>query len=217
MNFANKREFVAFQQQLRCRISGPIIYLHGYVTNCRFTDGTKELAIKISTSAPLSKRKKERRRINMETRLLQFIHRPYRLFLPRGKGSLFERPIFLVNFYFKITGRPDPPHNCSVVNLTQSWLLVKCLRGFDGGLPQEFICQVAREWNDKVISNITSKSQPEFRVTGLEARTSYAVVIYSANVKGKSKENVLLRITTLPNVTEQSRRSMGSYLSGNKT
>lgn len=108
------------------------------------------------------------------------------------------------------TGRPDPPHNCTVANLTQSWLHVKCSRAFDGGLPQEFICEVRREWNDdKVIANITGKTAPEFRVTGLEARTSYSIVIYSANVKGKSKENVLLSATTLPNVTTQSRRSVG--------
>ncbi|XKL62808.1 hypothetical protein PGB90_002641 [Kerria lacca] len=114
-------------------------------------------------------------------------------------------------FHIVSAGKPDPPHNCSVANLTQSWLYVKCLRGFDGGLPQEFICEVIQEWNDKVISNITSKTQPEFRLTGLEARTSYRIVIYATNVKGKSKENVLLSITTLPNVTSQSRRSVSGY------
>lgn len=98
-----------------------------------------------------------------------------------------------------------------MVNVTQSWLYVKCLRGFDGGLPQEFICEVSQEWNDKVISNITSKTQPEFRLTGLEARTSYRIVIYATNVKGRSKESVLLNISTLPNVTSQSRRIVGEY------
>jgi hypothetical protein len=108
-------------------------------------------------------------------------------------------------------GRPDPPHNCTVVNLTQSWLFIKCLRGFDGGLPQDFICEVLQEWNDKIISNITSKMQPEFRLTGLEARTSYNIVIYANNVKGRSKESVSFKVTTLPNVTLQSRRTIGEY------
>lgn len=109
-------------------------------------------------------------------------------------------------FHVVSAGRPDRPRNCTVVNVTQSWLYVKCLRGFDGGLPQEFICEVSQEWNDKVISNITSKTQPEFRLTGLEAQTSYRIVIYATNVKGRSKESVVLNISTLPNVTSQSRR-----------
>lgn len=97
-----------------------------------------------------------------------------------------------------------------MVNKTESWLYVKCLRGFDGGLPQEFICEVTQEWNDKVISNITSKTQPEFRITGLEHRTAYRIVIYAANVKGKSKENVLLNVTTAPEAKTQRRRSIGN-------
>ncbi|KAL6977958.1 hypothetical protein U1Q18_051864 [Sarracenia purpurea var. burkii] len=109
-------------------------------------------------------------------------------------------------------GKPDPPHNCSVVNKTESWLYVKCLRGFDGGLPQEFICEVTQEWNDKVISNITSKTEPEFRITGLEHRTAYRVVIYAANVKGKSKEYVLLNVTTAPEAKTQRRRSTGEFI-----
>ncbi|XP_065214217.1 nephrin-like isoform X2 [Planococcus citri] len=110
-------------------------------------------------------------------------------------------------FHVVSAGKPDPPHNCSVVNKTESWLYVKCLRGFDGGLPQEFICEVTQEWNDKVISNITSKTEPEFRITGLEHRTAYRVVIYAANVKGKSKEYILLNVTTAPEAKTQRRRS----------
>ncbi len=108
-----------------------------------------------------------------------------------------------------IAGRPDSPHNCSAVNLTQSSLCIKCLRGFDGGLPQEFICKVTQEGDDKVISNATSKTQPEFCLPGLKAGTSYRIVIYATNVKGRSKENVSLNVTTLPNTTSPSKISAG--------
>ena len=54
--------------------------------------------------------------------------------------------------------------------------------------------------------------QPEFQLTGLEARTSYNIVIYSSNVKGRSKESVSFRVITLPNLTLQSRRIIGNVL-----
>lgn len=126
--------------------------------------------------------------------------------------TLFPPFFFLrtnVPFFF-LSGKPDSPHNCTVVNLTQSWLFIKCVRGFDGGLPQDFICEVVQEWNDKVISNVTSKMEPEFRLTGLEAKTTYNIVIYATNIKGRSKEKAVLRVQTLPNVTLQSRQIVGS-------
>lgn len=147
------------------------------------------------------------------TAIFSFYLREFYTRVPPRPPSPYIFLEHFVNSYFVeiYLGRPDSPHNCTVVNVTQSWLYVKCLRGFDGGLPQEFICEVTQEWNDKVISNITSKTQPEFRLTGLEARTSYRIVIYASNVKGKSKESVSLSATTLPNVTSQSRRTVGEY------
>lgn len=42
-----------------------------------------------------------------------------------------------------VLGKPDPPHNCRVFDVTISSLQVNCLAGDDGGLTQQFILQVS--------------------------------------------------------------------------
>jgi len=40
-------------------------------------------------------------------------------------------------------GKPDPLHNCSIVNRTNDSLEVECTEGFDGGQPQNFLLEVS--------------------------------------------------------------------------
>lgn len=110
-------------------------------------------------------------------------------------------------------GRPDSPYNCSIENKTQNSIHVKCWKGFDGGLPQEFISEIRNAKDDKMISNVTSQLHPEFVVNGLEARTTYHIVVYSENVKGRSRKRVDLNVTTLPvSSLLQHRRIGGKYM-----
>ncbi|XP_063864675.1 LOW QUALITY PROTEIN: hemicentin-2-like [Scylla paramamosain] len=45
-------------------------------------------------------------------------------------------------FHIVAAGKPNPPHNCRVFDVTISSLQVTCLPGDDGGLSQEFLLQV---------------------------------------------------------------------------
>ncbi|XP_011863326.1 PREDICTED: nephrin-like isoform X6 [Vollenhovia emeryi] len=98
-------------------------------------------------------------------------------------------------------GRPDTPHNCSLLNQTTDSIYVECIEGFDGGLPQKFTMQVDREAGSgksggpTTIYNQTSKV-PVFSVSNLDPGSNYEVSIYATNAKGRS-ETVHFRATTL--------------------
>lgn len=47
-------------------------------------------------------------------------------------------------------GKPDPLHNCSIVNRTNDSLEVECTEGFDGGQPQYFLLEVSKNSKDFV-------------------------------------------------------------------
>ncbi|XP_032676462.1 nephrin-like isoform X6 [Odontomachus brunneus] len=127
-------------------------------------------------------------------------------------------------------GRPDTPHNCSLLNQTTDSIYVECIEGFDGGLPQKFTMQVDREIgpgksggssatagaaaaaassSTTTVYNQTSKL-PTFSVNNLDPGSTYEVSIYSTNAKGRS-ETVHFRATTL-NLPE--RRTVMLSLSG---
>lgn len=97
-----------------------------------------------------------------------------------------------------VPGRPDTPHNCSLLNQTTDSIYVECIEGFDGGLPQKFTMQVDREAGKSgaaTVYNQTSKV-PTFSVNNLDPGSTYEVSIYSTNAKGRS-ETVHFRATTL--------------------
>ena len=66
------------------------------------------------------------------------------------------------NFYL-ISGPPDPPTNCSVLNQTTDSLEVQCLPGFNGGLQQSFLLEVTDIQTKVLLANATDKI-PEFTV-----------------------------------------------------
>ncbi|KAK8748635.1 hypothetical protein OTU49_015907, partial [Cherax quadricarinatus] len=45
-------------------------------------------------------------------------------------------------FHVFPAGKPDPVHNCSMYNLSVEVVHVRCVAGFDGGLPQTFILEL---------------------------------------------------------------------------
>ncbi|XP_020707094.2 protein turtle homolog A-like isoform X3 [Athalia rosae] len=110
-------------------------------------------------------------------------------------------------------GRPDNPHNCSVLNQTTDSLHVECSEGFDGGLPQEFTLEMDLEVANDVLKagslvyNYTSKT-PIFSVGGLDPGSTYHVTLFASNSKGRS-DRVRLKATTL-NLPE--RRTAGERL-----
>ena len=78
-------------------------------------------------------------------------------------------------FHLIPAGKPDPVHNCTVVNQTYSTLHVVCLRGFDGGLPQGFTMEVRESNTQYMVANTTNTRSPAFTVTGLQAGKRYSI------------------------------------------
>ncbi|XP_046997688.1 nephrin-like [Schistocerca americana] len=94
-------------------------------------------------------------------------------------------------------GRPDPPHNCSIVNQTADSLHVECSEGFDGGLPQEFVMEVYDAASQALVGNVSSRA-PAFTVSGLQPGLGFDVALLAANSKGRSRAVTLHAYTLQP-------------------
>lgn len=89
-------------------------------------------------------------------------------------------------FHLIPAGKPDPVHNCTVRNQTISTLFVSCGKGFDGGLPQNFLMEVIDAKTQFTVANTTNSISPAFTVTGLRPGTGYIVSVQAFNSKGSS-------------------------------
>lgn len=79
---------------------------------------------------------------------------------------------------------------------------MKCVPGYDGGLPQKFILEVYHGDADIIVDkrlmyNISSMDEPIFALSDLETpvNSGVHVVIYAINAKGKSNPVVLSEVT----------------------
>ncbi|XP_068082823.1 nephrin-like [Anabrus simplex] len=136
--------------------------------------------------------------------------RDYGTLLCWGRNELGSQDVPCV-FHIVPAGKPDPPRNCILLNRTTSSLQVSCSRGFDGGLPQEFTMELYSAFNSdsghrRLVSNVTSRSMPEFTVTGLEQGSGYIMSLYSSNGKGRSLETITLRVSTLKTSQQEHRK-----------
>lgn len=109
-------------------------------------------------------------------------------------------------FHLIPAGRPDPVHNCTVVNQTYSTLHVVCLRGFDGGLPQGFTMEVRESNTQYMVANTTNTRSPAFTVTGLQAGKRYSIMISSGNAKGRSEPVRISAFTSSAPVNQKNSR-----------
>ncbi|CAG9563436.1 unnamed protein product [Danaus chrysippus] len=89
--------------------------------------------------------------------------------------------------------KPDPPANCSTLNLTDDSVEVKCVAGYDGGLQTTFFVEA---WEaDELIANV-STIFPIWKLQGLGSGKALQLVFYAYNSRGRS-EITTLRIHTL--------------------
>lgn len=97
-----------------------------------------------------------------------------------------------------ISGPPATLRNCLVANQTTDSLLVQCEQGYDGGLAQTFHLEVYESTNEHLTANISTVEKPVFLVGDLEIATSYILVLYAANAKGRSNSVAIVAATLLP-------------------
>ncbi|XP_046821849.1 hemicentin-1 isoform X1 [Vespa crabro] len=109
-------------------------------------------------------------------------------------------------------GRPYPLHNCTTTELSApsdveelgtksgTGLIVRCLDGYNGGLPIHSyqLEVVAEEDGVSILLNKTVPANPNgaiFEVTGLTTGKSYRLYLYAINAKGRSDSTILEPVT----------------------
>ena len=104
-------------------------------------------------------------------------------------------------------GPPQPVHNCIVGNQSTESFIVKCESGEDGGLEQSFHLEIYFSGGGFLHANLSSLAAPVFDVTSLPMSTSFVLVLYAANSKGRSN-SVALSTSTLPFPTNKGKESL---------
>ncbi|XP_017788622.1 PREDICTED: nephrin-like [Habropoda laboriosa] len=105
-------------------------------------------------------------------------------------------------FQLIAAGKPSPVRNCTLANQTYTSVEVKCVAGYDGGLPQKFILEVYHGDVDFLSSiqplyNVSNTDEPSFSLSGLETtvETGVHVAVYAVNGKGRSQPVILSEVT----------------------
>lgn len=81
------------------------------------------------------------------------------------------------------------------MNITQHSFRVECVEGLNGGLRQYFVMEVHDTALHRLRANHTADI-PFFLARDLPSATSFVVVVYAVNTKGRSQA-VVLRVNTL--------------------
>ncbi|XP_022240215.1 nephrin-like isoform X1 [Limulus polyphemus] len=109
-------------------------------------------------------------------------------------------------------GRPSSLRNCILFNITARGFSVRCKEGYDGGLNQSFHLEVYSSLKEKVFLNMTQNRSPTFLATNLPPSTSFIIVIYASNSKGRSA-TIILTATTTPATQELKGNPKGAPIS----
>nr|XP_033324105.1 nephrin-like [Megalopta genalis]XP_033324106.1 nephrin-like [Megalopta genalis] len=106
-------------------------------------------------------------------------------------------------FQLVAAGRPFPVRNCTLANQTSTSVEVKCVAGYDGGLPQKFILEVYHGdadflSNSQPLYNVSNVDEPSFSLAGLEASVEAGVhvAVYAINAKGRSHPVIVSEVTS---------------------
>lgn len=98
-------------------------------------------------------------------------------------------------------GQPQPLRDCMVNNQSTDGLVVYCEPGDDGGLEQQFFLEVwstGKGDQGQLWANLSLARPPvEFVVTNVPVDTTFILLLYSSNSKGRSNY-VTLSASTMP-------------------
>ncbi|XP_071037926.1 synaptogenesis protein syg-2-like [Parasteatoda tepidariorum] len=103
-------------------------------------------------------------------------------FAQNAAGTMKDPCVFTI----MPTGPPEPVQNCSVTNQSANFLMLSCDAGDDGGLPQTFHLEVYSMSAEQLIMNMSVTETPVFVAEKLISSSSYILVLYSSNTKGRS-------------------------------
>lgn len=100
---------------------------------------------------------------------------------------------------FFFSARPEALKNCSIKSLQNSsseLMVVECIAGYDGGLPQSFHLEALESGSQRLHVNISRSQSPIFRIEGtsfndVEGGSVLHLLLYSANQKGRSETVII--------------------------
>ncbi|XP_062702027.1 hemicentin-1 [Aedes albopictus] len=99
-------------------------------------------------------------------------------------------------FQVVAAGRPFALQNCTISNQSSDSLHIECIEGFDGGLPQMFLLELVEVPALKLVRNLSLQHPPvQFFLDNLEPGTSYRIILFAANAKGRSEPVIVDDIT----------------------
>ncbi|XP_054709714.1 nephrin-like [Uloborus diversus] len=94
-------------------------------------------------------------------------------------------------FFFVIPAEPPQPvHNCSLTEETETSFRISCMEGRDGGLTQYFFMEI-RDMASNVLQQNVSAQTADFTVRGLYPGSRYTINIFSSNARGRSSPIVI--------------------------
>ncbi|XP_035219746.1 nephrin-like, partial [Stegodyphus dumicola] len=118
----------------------------------------------------------------------------------------------IIRLTFLFSGPPEPLQNCTITNQSFSALTLSCDPGDDGGEKQSFHLELYSMKREQLLANITSNENPNFLVRGLPTGSSFIVVIYASNSRGRST-SVALTASTLFSAERQTDDDSRSVIS----
>ncbi|XP_038122549.1 titin [Culex quinquefasciatus] len=99
-------------------------------------------------------------------------------------------------FQVVAAGRPFALQNCTISNQSSDSLHIECIEGFDGGLPQMFLLELVEVPALRLVRNLSLQHPPvQFFLDNLEPGTSYRIILFAANAKGRSEPVIVDDIT----------------------
>ncbi|XP_055525427.1 hemicentin-1 [Wyeomyia smithii] len=99
-------------------------------------------------------------------------------------------------FQVVAAGRPFALQNCTISNQSSDSLHIECIEGFDGGLPQLFLLELVEVPTSRLVRNLSLQHPPvQFFLDNLEPGTSYRIILFAANAKGRSEPVIVDDIT----------------------
>ncbi|RWS28962.1 nephrin-like protein [Leptotrombidium deliense] len=92
-------------------------------------------------------------------------------------------------------GPPERVNNCKITNHSMSTLFLDCTPGDSNGLRQIFVLEVYNTLSSRITANYSNPTKPLFLVNNLPAGTSFTLIVYAVNAKGKSSPVSLVTST----------------------
>ncbi|XP_059607786.1 nephrin-like [Phlebotomus argentipes] len=112
-------------------------------------------------------------------------------------------------FHIIPAGPPDPPSNCTVLNITYDMIQVECIEGFNGGLQQSFFAEVYSSEARQLVTTTKSRTIPYFEIRGLQSGIEFILLFAATNAKGTSK-STRVNAYTLKNPEKQTDLALGA-------